>query len=115
MMIFRYFPNNVLVLQKVIFLPLQLALTPRCFLCSLTNKGAIEVETTFADRLNLSIGPRRFMQTTVPKASINSRLNVVVRSPIPFGLDQNGYGPSQGSQLLWILPSHKPFFCRAAP
>ena len=28
---------------------------------------------------------------------IHSRLNVVVRSPIPFGLSQNGCWPSQGS------------------
>ena len=32
-------------------------------------------------------------------APINSRLNVVVRSPTPFGLGRNGCWPSQGSQL----------------
>ena len=37
-------------------------------------------------------------------APINSRLNVVVRSPTPFGLGRNGCWPSQGSQLLRELP-----------
>ena len=37
-------------------------------------------------------------------APINSRLNVVVRSPTPFGLGQNGCWPSQGSQLPRALP-----------
>ena len=37
-------------------------------------------------------------------APINSRLNVVVRSPTPFGLDQNGCWPSRGSQLPRALP-----------
>ena len=32
-------------------------------------------------------------------APINSRLNVVVRSPAPFGLDRNGCRSSRGSQL----------------
>ena len=32
-------------------------------------------------------------------ALINSRLNVVVRSPTPFGLGRNGCWPSRGSQL----------------
>ena len=33
-------------------------------------------------------------QSTAP---INSRLNVVVRSPIPFAMGRNGCCPSQGS------------------
>ena len=37
-------------------------------------------------------------------APINKRLNVVVRSPAPFGLDRNGCWPSQGSQLPQALP-----------
>ena len=37
-------------------------------------------------------------------APINSRLNVVVRSPIPFGLGRNGCWPSRGSQLPRALP-----------
>ena len=37
-------------------------------------------------------------------APINSRLNVVVRSPTPFGLGRNGCWPSQGSQLPRALP-----------
>ena len=37
-------------------------------------------------------------------ASINSRLNVVVRSPIPFGLGRNGCWISRGSQLPRALP-----------
>ena len=35
---------------------------------------------------------------------INSRLNVVVRSPIPYGLGRNGCWPSRGSQLPRALP-----------
>ena len=37
-------------------------------------------------------------------APINSRLNVVVRSPTPFGLGRNGCWPSQESQLPRALP-----------
>ena len=37
-------------------------------------------------------------------APINSRLNVVVRSPTPFGMVQNGCWPSRGSQLPRALP-----------
>ena len=37
-------------------------------------------------------------------APINSRLNVVMRSPAPFGLDRNGCWPSRGSQLPRALP-----------
>ena len=36
--------------------------------------------------------------------SINSHLNVVVRSPTPFGLGRNGCWLYQGSQLPWALP-----------
>ena len=37
-------------------------------------------------------------------APINSRLNVVMRSPAPFGLGRNGCWPSRGSQLPRALP-----------
>ena len=37
-------------------------------------------------------------------APINSRLNVVVWSPTPFGLGQNSCWTSRGSQLSWALP-----------
>ena len=37
-------------------------------------------------------------------APINSRLNVVVRSPAPFGLGRNGCWPSRRSQLPQALP-----------
>ena len=37
-------------------------------------------------------------------ASINSRLNVVERSPTPFGLGRSGCWPSRGSQLPRALP-----------
>ena len=37
-------------------------------------------------------------------APINSRLNLVVRSPNPFGLGRNGCWPSRGSQLPRALP-----------
>ena len=37
-------------------------------------------------------------------APINNRLNVVVRSPTPFGLGRNGCWPSRGSQLPRALP-----------
>ena len=39
-------------------------------------------------------------------APINSRLNVVVRSTISFGLGRNGCWPSRGSQLPRTLPSN---------
>ena len=39
-------------------------------------------------------------------APINSRLNVVVRSPAPFELGRNGCWPSRGSQLPRALPIH---------
>ena len=42
--------------------------------------------------------------TTTVSAPINSRLNVVVRSPTPFGLDRNGCWPSRESQLPRALP-----------
>ena len=37
-------------------------------------------------------------------APINSRLNVVVRSPTPFGLGRHGCWPFRGSQLPRALP-----------
>ena len=37
-------------------------------------------------------------------APVNSSLNVVVRSPAPFGLGRNGCWPSRGSQLPRALP-----------
>ena len=37
-------------------------------------------------------------------APINSRLNVVVRSPASFGLGRNGCQPSRGSQLPRAIP-----------
>ena len=37
-------------------------------------------------------------------APINSRLNVMVRSPTPFGLDRNRCWPFLGSQLPGALP-----------
>ena len=40
----------------------------------------------------------------MPTAPINSRLNVVVRSPTLFGLGRNGCWPSRGSQLPRALP-----------
>ena len=40
----------------------------------------------------------------IGSAPINSRLNVVVRSPAPFGLGRNGCWPSRGSQLPRALP-----------
>ena len=46
-------------------------------------------------------------------APINSRLNVVVRSPAPFGLGRNGCWPSRGSQLPRALPIH--FFAMLPP
>ena len=43
-------------------------------------------------------------ECAISSAPINSRLNVVVRSPAPFGLGQNGCWPSRGSQLPQALP-----------
>ena len=37
-------------------------------------------------------------------APINSRLNVVVRSPTPFGLDRNGCSLFRGAQVPHALP-----------
>ena len=37
-------------------------------------------------------------------APVNSRFNVVVRSPTPFGLGQNGCWPFRGSQVPQALP-----------
>ena len=42
--------------------------------------------------------------TRIETAPINSRLNVVVRSPAPFGLGRNGCWTSRGSQLPRALP-----------
>ena len=39
-----------------------------------------------------------------PSAPINSRLNVVVQPPTPFGLGRNGCWPFRGSQLPRELP-----------
>ena len=49
----------------------------------------------------LSGGSGSDLQSTAP---ISSRLNVVVRSPTPFGLGRNGCWPSPGSQLPRALP-----------
>ena len=46
-------------------------------------------------------------------APINSRLNVVVRSPAPFGLGRNGCWPCRGSQLPRALPIY--FFAMLPP
>ena len=43
--------------------------------------------------------PLLTLETIILNAPINSRLNVVVRSPTPFGLGQNGCWTSRGSQL----------------
>ena len=45
-----------------------------------------------------------FVGDVVRTAPINSRLNVVVRSPAPFGLGPNGCWPSRGSQVPRALP-----------
>ena len=49
-----------------------------------------------------------YLQAYLPKvlltAPINSRLNVVVRSPTQFGLGRNGCWPSRSFQLPWALP-----------
>ena len=46
----------------------------------------------------------KFKQLQQYAAPINSRLNVVVRSPTQFGLGRNGCWPSRGSQLPGALP-----------
>ena len=45
-----------------------------------------------------------FKRHNTQAAPINSRLNMVVRSPAPFGLGRNGCWPSRGLQLPWALP-----------
>ena len=47
--------------------------------------------------------PDNFPWPAPSTAPFNSRLNVVVRFPTPFGLDQNGCWPSRGSQLPQAL------------
>ena len=44
-------------------------------------------------------------------APINSRLNVVMRSPAPFGLGRNSCWPFRGSQLPRALPIHFSLCC----
>ena len=46
----------------------------------------------------------KFKRRRSKSAPINSRLNVVVRSPAPFGLGRNGCWPSRESQLPRALP-----------
>ena len=48
----------------------------------------------------------RYRAKTIISAPINSRLNVVVRSPAPFGLGRNGCWFPRGSQLPRALPIH---------
>ena len=58
-------------------------------------------------------GPRKTSVSLCERqrsSPFNSRFNVVVQSPTPFGLGRNGCWPSGGSQLPRALPSHKPFF-----
>ena len=55
----------------------------------------------------------RLSELSSKAAPINSRLNVVVRSPAPFGLGRNGCWPSRGSQLPRALPIH--FFAMLPP
>ena len=48
-------------------------------------------------------------------ALINSRLNLLVQPPTPFGLGRNGSWPFRGFQLPWALLSNKPFFAVLTP
>ena len=50
------------------------------------------------------VRPQIMVTMVVRPAPINSRLNVVARSPTPFGLGRNGCWPSRGSQLPRALP-----------
>ena len=57
-----------------------------------------------ARKLQKSLRTSDFFADDANAAPINSRLNVVVRSPTPFGLGQNGCWPFRGSQLPQELP-----------
>ena len=71
-----------------------------------TRRGVVIELLVYTDDLVL-------MSETMEAAPINSRLNVVVRSPAPFGLGRNGCWPSRGSQLPRALPIH--FFAMLPP
>ena len=61
-----------------------------------------------------SLNERQKWQKKKPNIMVNnSRLNVVVRSPAPFGLGRNGCWPSRGSQVPRALPIH--FFAMLPP
>ena len=63
------------------------------------------IDSVLNDTLRIVIGclhPTPTDDLPVP-APTNSRLNVVVRSPTPFGLGRNGCWPSRGSQLPQAL------------
>ena len=72
-----------------------------------------KVNVWFGIMCNRIIGPFFYHEATtnadvylylLTDAPINSRLNVVVRSPTPFGLGRNGCCPSRGSKVLRALP-----------
>ena len=73
---------------------------------SSTSCGGLSRSQDFAP----SISPKSHLTTQnelhdlIRAAPINSRLNVVVRSPTLFGLGQNGCWPSRGPQLPRALP-----------
>ena len=68
---------------------------------------------TFEAAVLQNISGRQYLscQTTLSAAPINCRLNVVVRSPTPFGLGRNGCWPSRGSQLPRPLPFNFSLCC----
>ena len=58
----------------------------------------------FHQVLLLASGRLQTPKRNVRHCTLNSRLNVVVRSPTTFGLGRNGCWPSRGSQLPMVLP-----------
>ena len=66
-------------------------------LIKLTKTDEIMCALLFVKRFSAELAIK---QTTRKRsAPINSRLNVVVRSPVPFGLGRNRCWPSRGSQF----------------
>ena len=87
------------------------------FVCMLTTAIRIEVSADLTTSNFINVFQRflcftgfrtKFLCTDgtnfVGATPINSRLNVVVRSPTPFGLGRNGCWPSRGPQLPRALP-----------
>ena len=70
----------------------------------LTNERNYTTEKSIGDFSLLTLNLDVYDDENVKSAPINSRLNVVVWSSTPVGLDRNGCCPSRGFQLPRALP-----------